>query len=165
MHWNGAKWGTLKIPVPAPVNKTPWIATSIAASSHTSLWVEESLQGSRAFGTSPAGAVLLHWNGSKWTTVFRNNTWWMEGVTPDGHGGFWLTGKKSEVTGFAYIVHYSAGKWTYLAAPAKSGYTPNGPGTYTAIPGTHSFWALEGLNPTPRNSDPYQVGAVLKYGP
>jgi hypothetical protein len=165
MHWNGTKWGTLKIPVPAPVNKSPWIASSIAASSATSLWVEEGLQGNRATGTSQAGAVLLHWNGSKWTTVFRNNTWWMYGATPDGHGGFWLTGMKSQSTGFRYIVHYGAGKWTYLAAPAKSGYTTFSPGEYTAIPGTQSFWAIEGLSPTQSNSDPFSLGAVLKYGP
>jgi hypothetical protein len=166
MHWNGQRWRTLTIPGLPKFHGIRWYAYFAAATSAHDLWVLEGLALNEVEGTSPPGATLLHWNGSKWSVAARNATWWLYGLTPDGHGGFWLTGEKAQPVGFAlfnsYIVHYSGGHWTYRRAPTRPGYTGPIAGLITPIPGTQSFWALGLLNSA---SNPLGAADILKYGP
>jgi hypothetical protein len=167
LHWNGGKWGTLAIPVLPAVKKDPWVVNAFAATGRTDVWVKESLAVNRGSGVGPAGMMLLHWNGKKWSVADRVSNWYLEGLTPDGHGGFWMVGHRPTTVGSpafdAYIAHFSRGKWTFQAAPAKSGYA-DVVGSITAIPGTSSFWALGQLSPKGANSG-LTSGAILKYGP
>jgi hypothetical protein len=166
LHWNGTKWGTLAIPVLPAVNKDPWVVNAFAATGRTDIWVKESLAVNRGTGEGPAGMTLLHWNGSKWSVADKVTHWYLEGLTPDGHGGFWMVGHRPTSVGYpafdTYIAHYSGGKWTFQAAPPKSGYT-DAVGYITAIPGTSSFWALGQLSPTGNNSG-LTSATILKYG-
>jgi hypothetical protein len=166
MHWNGRAWSTLTIPSLPKSHGIRWYAYYAAATSAHDLWVLDGLALDPAQGTSPPGVTLLHWNGHKWSVAARNSRWWLYGLTPDGHGGFWLTGEKNQPIGFAsfnsYIVHYSGGHWTYQTAPARSGYTGPTAGLITPIRGTHSFWALGQLSSA---SNPFGAADILKYGP
>lgn len=166
MHWNGRAWTALPIPALPAYHGIAWRAYfSVATTSHD-LWVLEGLALNQGTGTSPPGATLLHWNGTKWSVAAKNPAWWLYGLTPDGHGGFWLTGEKTQPVGFAlynsYIVHYSGGRWTYQTPPARTGYTSATAGLITPIPGTSSFWALGQLSSA---SNPFGAASILKYGP
>jgi hypothetical protein len=152
-RWNGSTWK----PFAAPGFGSNVNDSVIGATSATDVWTFPQV------GTTGYG---LHWNGRKWSVAARNSRWWLYGLTPDGHGGFWLTGEKNQPTGFApfnsYIVHYSGGHWTYQTAPTRSGYTGPTAGLITRIPGTHSFWALGQLSSA---SNPFGAADILKYGP
>ena len=166
LHWDGTKWGSpLAIPVLHAVNKDPWVVDSFAATGRTDIWVKESLAVNRGTGEGPAGMMLLHWNGKKWSVTDNVTHWYLEGLTPDGHGGFWMVGHTATMVGSPAfdtdIAHYSGGKWTFQATPAKRGYT-DGVGYITAIPGTSSLWALSQLTPT--GDSPVSSAAILKYG-
>ncbi len=166
VHWNGRRWSTLTIPNLPKSHGIRWFAYYAAATSAHDLWVLDGLALDLAQGTSPPGAILLHWNGSKWSIAARNSTWWLYGLTPDSHGGFWLTGEKAQPVGFtlynSYIVHYSGRRWAYQKAPTRSGYADPAAGLITAIPGTRSFWALGQLSSA---NSPFGAADILKYGP
>ena len=167
LHWNGTKWGApLAVPVLPAVDKDPWVVNAFAATDRTDIWVKESLAVNRGSGQGPAGMMLLHWNGEKWSVADNVTHWYLQGLTPDGHGGFWMVGYKATTVGTpafdADIAHYSGGKWTFQAPPTESGYT-DAVGDITAIPGTGSFWALGQLSPTSNSG--LTSGAILKYGP
>jgi hypothetical protein len=165
VHWNARAWKTLTIPTLPKFHKIPWFAYYATATSSHDLWVLDGLALDQAQGTSPPGATLLHWNGSKWSVAAKNSSWWLYGLTPDGHGGFWMTGEKTQQVGVAlfntYIAHYSSGRWTAQKAPSRPGYTGAIAGLITPIPGTHSFWALGQLT-SPGNL--FGSAAILRYG-
>jgi hypothetical protein len=165
VHWNGRAWKTLTIPTLPKFHKIPWFAYYAAATSAHDLWILDGLALNLASGTSPPGATLLHWNGSKWSVAAKNSSWWLYGLTPDGHGGFWLTGEKNQPVGVAlfntYIVHRSGGRWTAQKPPTPHGYTSDTAGLITPIPGTHSFWALGQLTSA---GNLFGSVAILRYG-
>jgi hypothetical protein len=93
-------------------------------------------------GFAPPGLILLHWNGTAWRTVARSRKISeASGLTPDGHGGFWLTSADPANSNAGYIVDYRHGTFTTQAAPTLPGYV-DAPFGITAVPGTGSFWAI-----------------------
>jgi hypothetical protein len=164
VHWNGRSWKPLAIPTLPKFHGIAWVASNAAATSSHNLWVLESLARNQVTGLSPPGATLLHWNGSKWSVAAKKSSWWLFGLAPDGHGGFWLTGEKTQTGNYgpfnSAIVHYSGGRWTAQHAPTRSGYKAPTAGMITPIPGTHSFWALGQLN----SLSPSAVADILRYG-
>jgi hypothetical protein len=133
MHWNGARWTSPRLPTFRPVKAGyPWVATAISATAHD-VWVAETPAVNETTGYSPAGLILLRWNGSAWQTMARNEQ--VRDVTdliPDGHGGFWL----SSIFG-SDITDYRHGTFTSQPAPGHDGYATS----IVAAPGTNSFWA------------------------
>jgi hypothetical protein len=99
--------------------------------------VAESPAVNESTGTSPAGLILLEWNGSSWHTVARNpHVHDVTDITPDGHDGFWLSVLRHDIT------DYRNGKFTRQNAPGRDGYV-------TAIvptTGAGSFWAIGGFS-------------------
>jgi hypothetical protein len=163
MHWNGARWSSPRLPAFRPVRKGyPWVATAIWASGPRDAWVAETPAVSQQTGFSPPGVILLHWDGSAWSTVARNRALrGAAGLTPDGHGGFWLTATDPADPTASDIVDYRHGIFVSHPAPARRGYADAVSGI-VAIPGTSSFWAAGRLIPTGTGR---QETAILRYEP
>jgi hypothetical protein len=111
----------------------------------------------QAQGGTPAGSLLVHWNGRVWTQVrlsLRKDT--LFDLTPDGNGGLWLLSFVSPTR--TDILHYSKGKITRQKAPATQG-TTGDPQSLALIPGTRSLWAAGDL--VHRHDT---VAAIYKFG-
>jgi hypothetical protein len=133
MHWNGARWSSPPLPTFRPVRPGyPWVATAISAGAHD-VWVAETPAVNEETGTSPAGVILLRWNGRAWHTVARNqHVSDVTSLTPDGHGGFWL----ASIFG-SDITHYRDGAFTSQPAPGHHGVAT----AIAGAPGGTSLWA------------------------
>jgi hypothetical protein len=142
MHWNGRSW--LAGPLPAvrlPESDTSIVLDVVTAVAPESVWVA-------GVATDNAGQsdaiVLLHWNGAGWQQLTSPNgliPTRFDGslnlggslnMAPDGSGGLWLT-MTPAADSTTVVVHYTAGRWHRVAAPA-------GLSTLAAIPGTTSVW-------------------------
>jgi len=148
MHWNGAAWSASRLPAFPPVSGGyPWVPTAITAAGPRDAWVAETPAVNQPTGFSPAGLILLHWNGSTWRTVVENRTLrGVTGLTPDGHGGFWLTAADPAHPGSGDIIDFRNGTFTSQPAPARPGYHGSASGI-VAVPGTGSSWATGTLTP------------------
>jgi hypothetical protein len=136
MHWNGARWSSPRLPTFRPVKAGyPWVATAISATARGA-WVAETPAVNEKTGLSPAGLILLRWNGSAWRTVARSaHVQDSTDLVPDGHGGFWL----STIFG-GDLTDYRDGTFTSQRAPGAGGYATS----VVGVPGTVSFWATGG---------------------
>jgi hypothetical protein len=106
--------------------------------------------------------MLLHWDGSAWRTVVSNHRLsGVNGLTPDGHGGFWLTATDPAKPGTGEIIDYRNGSFTSQPAPAPPGYTGSASGI-VAVPGAGSFWATGILAPV--KAGPAETD-ILRYTP
>jgi len=161
MHWNGTAWSAPRLPAFPPVRRGyPWVATAISAAGPRDAWVVETPAVNQRTGFSPPGLILLHWDGSTWRAVAENRTLHgVTGLTPDGHGGFWLTATDPANPNAGDILDYRRGTFTSKPAPALHSYTGTASGI-VAVPGTGSFWATGMLTPV-------KVGAsdtdILRY--
>jgi hypothetical protein len=142
MHWNGRAWSAVPPPaVRLPQGDTSIFLDAVTAVAPDSVWVA-------GVATDDAGQsdaiVLLHWDGAGWQQVTSPrglipatfdgslNLGGGLNTAPDGSGGLWLT-MTPAAGGTTMVVHYTAGRWHRVAAPA-------GLGTLAAIPGTTSVW-------------------------
>jgi hypothetical protein len=163
MHWNGTAWSAPRLPTFPPVQSGyPWVATAITAAGPRDAWVAETPAASRQTGFSPAGLILLHWNGSIWRTVVNTRKpRGVTGLTPDGHGGFWLTATDPASAAAGDVIDYRHGTFTSQPVPAPRGCTGTADGI-VAVPGTGSFWAtgmLTAVNEGTAKTD------ILRYNP
>jgi hypothetical protein len=163
MHWNGTAWSALPLPTFPPAKSgCPWVATAITAAGPRDAWVAETPAAGQHTGFSPAGLILLHWNGSTWHTVAKNRTLHdVTGLTPDGHSGFWLTATGPAGPGAGDIIDYRNGTFTSQPAPAPQGYTSTASGIVT-VPGTSSSWATGMLTPVKAGTSETDI---LRYTP
>ena len=163
MRWNGRKWSSPRLPALRPVKKGhPWVATAISAASPRSAWVAETPAVNQQTGVGPAGLTLLHWNGSTWNTVARDmKLTGANGLTPDGHGGFWLTATDPARSTAGDIVDYRDGRFTSQPAPEQPGYAGSATGI-VAVPGTGSFWATGMLTTVKGGTSETDI---LRYSP
>ena len=163
MHWNGRGWSALRLPTFSPVRRGyPWAATAISAGGPRDAWVAETPAASQQTGFSPAGLILLHWNGSTWRTVANNRTLHgVTGLTPDGDGGFWLTATDPANPNAGDIIDYRHGTFTSQPAPAPHGYTGTASGI-VAVPGTGSVWAAGMLTAVKGGTSETDI---LRYSP
>lgn len=163
MHWNGTAWSASRLPAfPAVKRGYPWVATAISAAGPRDAWVSETPAVNQRTGFSPAGLILLHWNGSAWRTVATNRTLrGAAGLTPDGDGGFWLTAADPANPNAGEIIDYRHGAFTSQPAPAPHGYTGTASGI-VAVPGTGCFWATGTLIPVNAGTGETDI---LRYTP
>jgi hypothetical protein len=163
MHWNGMDWSALRLPAFPPVKAGyPWVATAITAAGPRDAWVAETPAVNQQTGFSPAGLILLHWDGSAWRTVVKNRELrGVTGLTRDGHGGFWLTAADPAHPQAGDIIDYRDGAFTSQPAPARPGDAGAASGI-VAVPGTGSFWATGTL--TAVRGDASQAD-ILRYTP
>ena len=85
-------------------------------------------------GFSPAGLILLHWDGSAWRTVVKNRKLrGVTGLTRDGHGGFWLTAADPAHPQAGDIIDYRNGAFT-VSPPRPGRVTPAPPAASSPFP-------------------------------
>jgi len=165
MAFNGRKWRSVPLPPLSP----SWEYTgdgNIAAVSPASVWLE--IERTSASDTGDSLPYLLHWTGSKWTSIkipYDLNDLGGAPAAQDGQGGVWLSladlSKSSPPK--VFLLHYLNGKWSRLAVPATAGYAALAPVALAWIPGTRSLW---GAVPEFNQKTPKGPGKVLilKYG-
>jgi hypothetical protein len=158
--WTGSGWHTVKLPnlhLAAGAFMQP---NSILALSDHNVWASGTLGKDQGIGN---GVVLLHWNGKKWRSVRPKYalSQFDADMTPDGNGGFWVSGYSSRAQAYRGpdIYHYRAGHWTRALAPTVDGGGAQF-GNLAWIPGTRSVWGAAEL----LNADGSQ-GVIYKYGP
>ncbi len=160
-HWDGSSWHALALPKLTPVSGQPWVPDGIAALSADQVWVEETVAVNRGTGTAPPGVTLLHWNGTSWAVAAQDLSHHASpGLTPDGHGGFWLTSSTGSQP-VTQIVHYAGGRWSRHPAPTQPGFTGEA-GDLALIPGTTSVWGTGVLTST---SNGTTEADIVKHGP
>jgi hypothetical protein len=133
----------------------------IWASSDKNVWVAT---GRFVASTNSDQALLLHYNGSTWSTLTlpgpagNGNIAQAEAVASDGSGGVWLiedttTNPSSRSPSFAeYLVHRTAtGTLTRTKVASGSPSGVSGPALLglTHIPGTTSLWSAGSAMSTP----------------
>jgi len=125
MHWNGTAWSAPRLPAFPPVRAGyPWEPAAITAAGPRDAWVALTPRESPAAAPGPfaGGLILLHWNGTTWRTVAKTRALGdVTGLTPDGHGGFWLTTTDPANPEAGDIVDYRDGIFTSRPAPAPPG--------------------------------------------
>jgi hypothetical protein len=162
VHWSKGAWRNAVLPriaVPAGYQMSPG---SVAAATMADIWVSVSVGPAKGRGT--VTTYLLHWNGKAWSKALLPKGASVGALASDGHGGAWVawnTGIKGNPNPVMVMDHYSAGRWTRVATPVKSGYVTGLGSNMELIPGTQSVLGSAELYPA--NSLP--IGAVLKYGP
>lgn len=154
MHWTGASWATVRLPVfPLPFGdyatygdvtaagaKDAWVVVSIYDASHALV-----------------NTILAYWTGTTWR-LLSSPADILGSMAPDGGGGLWADGIDINPGGFWLLYHFAGGHWTSGQAPA--GVDVHSPTPLTRIPGTGSLWATG----TPFGTKGY-YGVILKYGP
>jgi hypothetical protein len=163
MAFNGAKWRSVPLP-PLPSSLVYSGSGNIAAASPQSVWLEIE-QTSDVADSTP---YLLHWTGSKWTSIkipYGLNDMGGAPIAQDGQGGVWLS--LADISNPAdqksYLLHYRSGRWTRVPVPTTSGYRVIGQVALSWIPGTRSLWgAAEEFNVKLPKSNPKLL--ILTYG-
>jgi hypothetical protein len=141
-HYNGTSW--------EPVTATALSGlffSAITALSSTNVWATAVNSSNRA--------VLVHFNGSQWTTVAVPYSGIFPGYfAPDGQGGFWLDALDT-TSSKTWVLHYSAaGTWSRTTLGTGS------MGPLALVPGTTSLWGV-GSVPT---STPASNARIWAYG-
>ena len=147
LHWSNGVWRTPAtlptIAVPAGDQMSPGL---IAAATATDVWASVSV--GPASGSGTLTNTLLHWNGKSWSKLAVPaliNQHGLQGLASDGHGGSWAATYKVNKPGVSQsgllMYHYSAGRWTSVAVPGKSGQATYLGGNMELVPGTRSLLA------------------------
>ena len=155
-HWNGKKWSTLALPSVKVAKGTIDQVADLTALSATDVWAFNYVMVGTA-GSAPT--YLLHWNGKAWSRVsIKYPSSDAYNLTPDGHGGLWMTGNgPGPAYQWRFYHRTESGQWTEYVAGASD--KINLIGT-APIPGTSSLWA------TAQTFGKTTVSAeILKYGP
>jgi hypothetical protein len=140
-HYNGKTWA----PVTAAALSGLYVSGVVALSS-TNVW---------AIAVNASNqALLVHFNGSEWTSVKEPYSGIVpEFFAPDGQGGFWLDSYVSHSE--TWVLHYSAaGQWS------RTMLTTGSLGPLALVPGTTSLW---GVGSVPATS-PAGNARVWAYG-
>jgi len=157
-NWNGTSWRSVRFPRLRLGAGVSIVNPNVVALGRNNVWVASSL--GKGMGIFP-GALLLHWNGSRWRhvrTPFPTEE--VGPLTRDGHGGIWISAFGSSKGLPAYFYHYSHGTWRRVRVPTVPANTTQ-ISSIRSIPGTRSVWAGGEILP----SDGSAQGVVLKFGP
>ncbi|WP_244164683.1 hypothetical protein [Streptomyces silaceus] len=142
-HWDGTTWTLLEKP---PVRAGTDTA-KVAAESSDSVYVAGWAEGPNA---DPPVPSVTHWNGTGWKDITGSlSGLYLDAISPDGHGGLWVTGRDSSGEGAEagpVFWHFDGTAWTKEpGAPAPDGDTrwPSY-AFYDLAPagGNGSFWAV-----------------------
>jgi hypothetical protein len=140
-RWNGTAWKTVKSP--APSGATYIVLHGVSAVSATDAWTAGSYENSSGVSVP----LILHWNGTAWTTV--------KSPTPSGAGVTTLAGLSAVSAADAWVVgyyetsgvfeplteHWNGTAWKEVTAPVPSGATYPGLSAVSAVSATNA-WAV-----------------------
>jgi hypothetical protein len=112
-HYNGTTWTTTNLASLLPARGAD--LTGVLALSTDSIYAT----GDGGANESAGPAVILHYNGHKWSKVVSYRDGSADGEpASDGKGGLWVAAGES---GASVLLHYSGGKLTTVATPEFDG--------------------------------------------
>jgi hypothetical protein len=120
-HWNGKKWSTVASPNPGPSTQL----TGVSAVSATDAWAVGNTN-SGPVNTTPGPALILHWNGRKWSKVASPEPsdvyYFLRGVSAISATDAWAVGVWDAygVNAHALTLHWNGRKWSKIASPGPS---------------------------------------------
>jgi hypothetical protein len=121
-HWNGKKWATVASPSPGPSNQL----TGVSAVSATDAWAVGNTT-SGPVNTTPGPALILHWNGRKWSKTPipepSNVYFFLSGVSAISATDAWAVGTWDAygVNSRALTLHWNGRKWSKVVSPNPVG--------------------------------------------
>lgn len=119
VHWNGRRWSRVPSPNPdaSPKNGLNFLFSVTAVSGRDAWAAGEAEQG--ASGVSP---LIVHWNGTRWSTVpspHRTNLSGIISVSAASARDIWAVGDDGVTANHALIEHWNGSRWRIVAAPAR----------------------------------------------
>jgi hypothetical protein len=126
VHWNGRRWGDIA----GPLIGTRYDLVGVATTSARNVW---------AVGNTASSAVLLHWNGLKWTCALRPkmrspNLFAVSALSADDA---WAVGGNF---GRAMALHWNGHTWRQVMTPRLG--SENFLQGVAVIPRSGSAWAV-----------------------
>jgi len=159
MHWAKGKWNAVSLSGARLSRGHPALALNFVALSPSDVWaIAAATPNPCGCVAQPAGLLLEHWNGHRWTVTRLTGYRGVTGPVSDGHGGFWFVSQRGSDP---FFVHVSNGKIASTAVPRSHGEYVSVDGLAN-IPGTRSVWASGSLAPHDGHG---LEGVILKYGP
>ena len=136
LHWNGTAWQR-NTAVTAPPNS---VLLGVAASSATDAWAVGRRNAQGYGGSFP---VLLHWNGSAWSTANQPiATGALNAAVALSPTDAWAVGRAGRF-GPQLIEHWNGSQWSTVdASPPDPNYTPGGQLTAISARAANDIWAL-----------------------
>jgi hypothetical protein len=119
--WDGSSWSA--VPTPAAVGGGRRELDAVSMLSRDDVW---------AVGGQPSGALMEHWNGTRWGVVTSHGTVPLTSVQAVSASNVWAVGGD-------VVEHYNGTKWATVPAPVTSTTTLS---QVTRIPGTAHLWAV-----------------------
>jgi hypothetical protein len=117
-HWDGAAWSMEKSPNPGTVAD---YLQGVSAVSSTDVWAA-GRQDTVIAGRGYTRSLLLHWNGTAWSTVtglgVKKAPDFLYGVSALSSTDAWAAGVKSTTT---LILHWNGAGWRRVPSPTPSG--------------------------------------------
>lgn len=152
LHWNGHRWGTVRLP--SYLRNTSTWGNSVSARSASDVWVA----GRTSAGPNGPETFVAHWNGRTWTagallTSDKAEGAGVEESAPDGKGGLWLVASGADTP---ELWHYANGIFTRARTSAAFHAED-----LAQVPGTTSVWAAGSSGD---NSTAQATGALLLNG-
>jgi len=168
MLFNGKTWRSTPLPSLGLNATDTAIPTGIAAANPKTGWADGMIVTTQGATKPPLKPFLLHWNGTKWSSVKVPYTGLQAtgAIAEDNQGGVWIGATTTALASGGvrgYILHYLNGKWTKQAAPAQRGLLAQ-PTVFAWIRGTKSVRGIGTQTPAAPTAPAYR-SAVLKYGP
>ena len=138
-HWNGKTWSAVAGPSPGPSAQL----TGVSAVSATDAWAVGNTN-SGPVNTIPGPALILHWNGTKWSTTpipEASTTFFsLRGVSAISATDAWAVGvwDAQGVNAHALFLHWNGRNWSQAASPNPVGRSLLGVSTGSAT----DAWAV-----------------------
>jgi hypothetical protein len=117
-HWDGETWTTVKLKERIPSG----IVNGLTAVASNDVWaivsVEDAVPGAvpvEDVFSDPLPSLLLHWDGSEWTTIPSPGPYELELVTAFGPNDLWVTSRQM-------LHHWNGRRWTDVELPLPDMY-------------------------------------------
>jgi len=117
LHWNGKKWSKVASP---EASNAFYFLRGVSAISATDAWAVGTWDGTDI----NSRALILHWNGKKWSKVASPNPVGraLDGVSTASASDAWAVGQYTNTGGSAATLaeHWNGRKWSKVASPGPS---------------------------------------------
>jgi len=117
MHWNGARWSEVAIPV---TGDSYTLLNGITAVSPTDIWAVGN------GGVNPIKPLTAHWNGTAWTyatnPALQTDYAFLKGVTALATDNVWAVGYFTDQAGIDHnlVERWDGIAWTQINVPAMA---------------------------------------------
>ncbi|MEO8288985.1 MAG: S-layer homology domain-containing protein [Chloroflexota bacterium] len=111
LHWNGIQWSEIDPPNPQPIGAGYWLA-AVKAFAANDVWAV-------GYGRQSSWhSILLHWNGSTWSSDITSPSYYirLKGIDGVTSNDLWAVGDDAYGTG-QHIEHWNGSAWSLVTNP------------------------------------------------